>query len=83
MLRHLLSSCPKACLKDGKKGESDSVRWCGEKKACSKQEQKSFLLFAEWPKFPEHKQVLPSYDAILTVPVLLCGDSKTLMSSLS
>lgn len=38
------------------------------KKACSKPKQKSFFLFAEWPKFLENKQVLPSYNAILMVP---------------
>lgn len=37
---------------------------------------------AEWPKFPENKQVLPSYNAILTVRVLLCGGRPTLLSSL-
>ena len=31
--------------------------------------------FENWPKFHENKQVLPSYNAILTVPVPLCEDS--------
>ncbi len=54
-----------------------------KKKARSKPRQKNFFLFAEWPKFPENKQVLPSHNAILTVPVLLFEDSQALMSSLS
>lgn len=52
------------------KGESDSGG-----RACSKPKQKSFFLFAEWPKFLKNKQVLPSYNAVLTAPALLREDS--------